>query len=62
MSCLHEGHDGDCSHETECACGEIARDAEAHKCKPIGWIDSWQLIGDPPETYIPLRPDHQEPA
>lgn len=57
----HEGHDQDCAHDQECACGEIVRDPAAHRCKPIGWIDSWQLIGNPPEAYIPLRPhDHEE--
>lgn len=28
-----EGHDSDCSHETECPdCHEIVRDAEHHTC------------------------------
>lgn len=33
MSCLHEGHDQDCSHEVECAtCREIVRRPEEHTC------------------------------
>jgi len=33
---------------------------------PINWIDSWQLIGNPPEAYVPLRaapdlPDDHDP-
>lgn len=60
MAIDRAGHDHDTDQPDECVCGEIVRDSAAHRCKPIGWIDSWQLIGNPTEAYIPLRPHDQE--
>lgn len=71
MTCQHTGHDHDCDLTPECpGCGEITPSPDQHICHdmawdrfkpgPIEWIDSWQLIGNPTEAYIPLRPHDQE--
>lgn len=56
MSIDRRGHQDDTDQPVECVCGEIVRCPEAHACKPIGWTEP-VTVPDPPEAYIPLRPD-----